>query len=260
MRDYRGINSRQGKIIESLKNRDFSTVEDLAEICSVSESTIRRDLDYLSSIGFITRFHGGAKINNEKNTEIINFTRYQSNWAEKMRIGKKAAEFVNDGDLIAINTGTTIMAFAQNLNKKKNLSIVLTDYEIARLLTSRRDFNVVITGGKVENEVPGLVGEFAVNMISTYSFDKCFMGVRGLNPFDGLMTSRYDQAVTAQAFINNSKKFIVLADSSKFTLQTGAVIAPFKKIDVLITDKGLLNYPDIYKQITSIPTISLILV
>jgi DeoR/GlpR family transcriptional regulator of sugar metabolism len=260
MNGYRNLTKRQQEIINLLTNVDFASVEDLMGLCKVSGSTIRRDLDYLSKLKYIERFHGGAKLNGKKHFEIITSNKQYSHWAEKEKIGKKAAEFVEDGDLIGINAGSTVMAFAQNLSLKKNLSIVTSDYEAARMLTNRRDFNVFITGGKVEGEVPGLEGKSSVELIGRFSFAKCFLGVRGLNPVDGLMTSRYEQAIAAQAFIKNSLKVFVITDSSKFSLRTGAIIEPLSKIDVLITDSGLINFPTIYEQILGYPSVELIMV
>lgn len=260
MNQYQNLNKRQRNILDLLRNRDFVTIDELADFENVSQPTIRRDLKLLSSLKYIERFYGGARINKSRTIEILNLQKYSTNWSEKLLIGKKAVDYVEDGDLIALNTGTTIMAFSQNLSRKKNLTIIVGDYEIARMLSQRNDFNVIIPGGEVEKEVPGLVGKFSVEMIEKFVFNKTFMGVKGLNPVEGLMTSRYDQAVTAQAFIKSSRKFIVLADSSKFTKRTGAIIAPFSSIDVLITDKGLLNYPEIHEQILAIPSIELILV
>jgi len=119
MNEYRGLTYRQRNIIEILQHKDFATIGELADLCQVSNPTIRRDLIYLESIKFIERFYGGAKINTSRNIEILNYHKYYSHWAEKMRIGAKAAELVEDGDFIALNTGTTMMAFAQNLSRKK---------------------------------------------------------------------------------------------------------------------------------------------
>jgi len=257
---YQGLKKRHRDIISLLQNRNFATIEQISEFCLFSQPTIRRDLQYLSNLGYINRLRGGAKINPNIPKSVLGKNKYYSNWEEKNRIGKKAAEFVHDGYMISINTGTTVMAFTNHLWGKQNLSIVSGDYEIAEIMSRKSDFNVMVLGGRVEKEVPGILGKFSNETIRSFYFDQCFIGVMAINPIDGLMTSRYEQAETARAFIESSRQVFIITDSSKFTKRTGAIIAPMKSIHTLITDKGVNNFPEIVEQMRNISTLELIIV
>jgi DeoR family transcriptional regulator of aga operon len=260
MNKYQGLNRRQRDIISFLRNKEYTTVEELADHCLCSQPTIRRDLLYLDSINYITRLRGGASINPKIPQSALRINRNDSYWEEKNRIGKKAAEFVHNGDMISINTGTTVMAFTNYLWEKQNLSIVSGDYEIALILSRKPDFNVTVLGGKVEKEVPGILGKFSNETIRSFHFDKCFIGVMAINPSDGLMTARYEQAETARAFIESSRRVFVITDSSKFSKRTGAIIAPLSSIHTLITDRGINQFPEIVEQIKNHQEVQLIIV
>ena len=45
---------------QKIQSEKKISVSELSQICSVTEETIRRDLDKLESEGVVTRVHGGA--------------------------------------------------------------------------------------------------------------------------------------------------------------------------------------------------------
>lgn len=109
--------SRQQRILKYLNIHQSVDIEELSKLCSVSTTTIRRDLNELTGTGDIERVHGGAVI---KDIQIEPFVLPRSNfhYDQKRRIGKAAADLINDGDTIMISTGTTTEAiFFAELNE-----------------------------------------------------------------------------------------------------------------------------------------------
>lgn len=53
---------RRNAIVETLAQRGFARVADLAEVLEVTPVTIRRDLDQLSANGLVRRVHGGVSL------------------------------------------------------------------------------------------------------------------------------------------------------------------------------------------------------
>lgn len=43
-----------------IKNKGFVTVEEMAKLFNVTPQTIRRDINFLDSEGYVSRYHGGA--------------------------------------------------------------------------------------------------------------------------------------------------------------------------------------------------------
>ena len=259
-RDYKGLNERQRMLLDILAHSSFASIEEISEQLSVSAPTIRRDLQYFQKLDIIYRIRGGARIKNPQANAVLNTNRVYSMWMEKARIGKAAADLVQDGDLIAVNSGTTVMAFINNLREKHGLKIVLTDYEIALMITHKLDYEVIINGGKLVQNSSGQTGKKSVELLKSFYYDKCFVGVIAVNPRDGLMTSRVEFAEITRSIIENSNFKVLITDSTKFQKQSGAIIVPFDAMDMVITDSGINNYPSILDEIRKRGKVRLIIV
>jgi DeoR/GlpR family transcriptional regulator of sugar metabolism len=241
------VSFRQRKIIEIISQKGFDTVEALSGETNCSAATIRRELNTLSKAGLLQRVTGGAKAN----PQSIPITKPETISAieEKKRIGVAAAALISDYETIGINSGTTAMTLANNLLDKHGLTVVTAHLEIAEFLSRKSDFEVILLGGRVQSGVPAVVGDYALEMIRSFVFDKVFIGVVALNPEHGLMTNFLEQAAISRVMIESARKTIVIVDSSKFYKQSGASIAPFNKIDILITDDKVKNDPALYKKL-----------
>ena len=99
---------RQKKIVQFLKQNQVSTVAELASHFQVHEATIRRDLTTLEKEGLMRRTHGGVMLEEEEVHSEPSFQERETvRYEEKSRIGKRAAELIEDGDNIILDSGTT---------------------------------------------------------------------------------------------------------------------------------------------------------
>ena len=103
---------RANKIIDILKEKNGATVKELSLTLGVSEMTIRRDLEILKSNNIINNVYGAAIYNPSNNIEKLeSFYDIENevirNEDEKIKIGKTAANFIQEDDVIIIDTGTT---------------------------------------------------------------------------------------------------------------------------------------------------------
>ena len=125
------VAERKEQILQLLKEQTKIFVPDLCERFNVSPVTIRNDLRELEAAGRLRRTHGGA-ISIERETGEMSLSSFSiPNLEAKRRIAQKAAELVRDGDVIAMDFGTTVLEFARCLIKKKELSIVTNDLRVA---------------------------------------------------------------------------------------------------------------------------------
>jgi len=97
------IRDRHQRIVDLVNQRKNITNKELLKILYISEATLRRDLDKLSSMGLLTRTHGGAQIKEAANIESPFLIRSQKNVKEKRSIAKAAVDFVKNGDSIFID-------------------------------------------------------------------------------------------------------------------------------------------------------------
>ena len=87
----------------------------LSEQFAVTPKTIRKDLDTLESMGLLDRVHGGAILKNGVNSLFPIERRKMQNLAEKQRIGAAALEYIEDGDTLILDGGSTTIELARLL-------------------------------------------------------------------------------------------------------------------------------------------------
>ena len=215
-------------------------VKALSKELMVSEVTIRNDLNKLEEKKILIRTRGGA-IKTDRVASDFNISdKNQRYFEEKRRIGKAAAELIEDGDTIILDSGSSTMEITKNLSRFTHLTIISNAVNIAIALAEKTNINVIIPGGILRRNSLSLVGSAAEENFQNYFCDKLFLAVDGINAIHGLSTPNVEEAHLNKMMIKIAKKIIVVTDSSKFSKRSLAVIAPVSKVDILITDAGIL--------------------
>ncbi len=228
---------RKQHIRESIKNSGNVTVSTLADELSVSEMTIRRDLSDLEKEGFLKRTHGGAVRESSRSYEPPFTARASIRNEEKIRIAKLAVKYVEDGDTIAVDSGTTALCFAEQLQEFRNLTIVTPSIHIAALFLSNPGVETILAGGTVRKHEGSLVGDITRRTFEALYFDKFFMSAAGLSPEAGFTEYIIEDAEIKQLIISHSKKTIALMDSTKFGRTAFAQVCRAGEADILVTEK-----------------------
>ena len=120
---------RLNKIKELLYQEKRVDVFELSELFSVTEATIRRDLDKLEQAGFLIKIYGGAVLNEVETQRPFTADTEDKRIEEKRMIGKIAAQMIENGDAIFLSPGTTTLEIARNLKDKK-VTVVTNDMMI----------------------------------------------------------------------------------------------------------------------------------
>ena len=118
------VPERQQEIIKILKENKSASVAQLAKKLFIGEATIRRDLDKLEKQGLIKRTYGGAVWLEGLDSEIPLYIRENSNKFQKDLLGKAAAQLVNDGDIIIMDSSSTTHSIVKHLSHLKKLTVV----------------------------------------------------------------------------------------------------------------------------------------
>lgn len=231
---------RRTIILEQLESKGQVNVTDLSEQFEVSEVTIRNDFLQLEKKNMLIRARGGAIKVSRVGMDFELSKKQKIHFAQKQKIGKRAAKLIQDGDTIIIDSGTTTQEIIKNMSSGKNLTIITNALNIANSLVSNDNVQVIMIGGFLRKGSLSVVGSPAETQIKNYLCDKLFLGVDGLSFDFGISTPNIEEAHFNQLSIQISRQIIVLADSSKVNKRSLAVICPLSKIDILITDEGLL--------------------
>ncbi|WRS27942.1 DeoR/GlpR family DNA-binding transcription regulator [Oscillospiraceae bacterium MB08-C2-2] len=230
---------RRDHILRLLEERAKITVPELCLHFSVSPATIRTDLRGLESEGRLRRTHGGAVpvsnpglgANLPGHTVIC--------LEEKRRIARYAASLVDEGDTIAMDTGSTLMELAKELVNKQNLSVITNDTEIALFLENHSTAEIFLVGGSLRREYHCTTGPLAVSMLSGLNVDKAFIASNAFLPDKGFTTPLIDQAEIKRSMMRIAAQTIMLMDSSKIGKISFLKFADLAEVDKLITDRRM---------------------
>lgn len=229
---------RQAQILKLLKEEHKVFVPMLCETFGVSPVTIRNDLNAMQERGLLKRTHGGAVLKNKTGYEENVEEKLTKNYTQKEKIAEAAAKYVEDGDIIALDTGTTMLAFAKKLTNKKNITIITNDINIAALFDSKEDITIIMLGGVLRKKHGCTLGAMTLNGLNGLRVDKCFLATNGLTAEFGLSTPDLNHAEVKKKLAETGEQTIVLCDSEKIGHNVFVKIVDVSKIDVLITDSG----------------------
>ena len=235
-----GIFAEERKhLIVDLVNKNYkTTVSQLCNEFSVSPATIRNDLRELEEAGFLKRTHGGAISNRKATYEPNSYQKEVEFIEEKKAIARVAAQCINEGDTIALDTGTTTFELAKLLVNYKNLTVVTNDLQIAAYLERNAEATVIIAGGAVRRNFHCTTGRKAIDTIRDLNVDKTFLAANGLSVKKGATTPNIDMARMKSVLVELADENILLCDSSKLDRTTFVRFADINQIDYLITDDG----------------------
>jgi len=232
-------NQRREKILELLKEDGSAKVIELAKIFKVTEVTVRQDLEKLEKEGLINREHGGAFLksveDNVRNFALMN----QDNMDRKQLIGKKAAELVESGDTIILDSGSTTTEIAKHLAGRKNLTVITNALNIALLLGAEPGIEVIVTGGEFKPPTLSLTGQKAAAFFEGIHVDKLFLATAGISLRSGLTYPSLSDIVVKKAMIDVAEKVYLVADSSKIGKNAFASLGALSLIDYIITDASI---------------------
>jgi DeoR family transcriptional regulator of aga operon len=230
---------RRMYILKKIEQENKVNVTELSQQFLVSEVTIRKDLRYLEKKNILIRSRGGAMKQSLINTDLSIYDRRKQNIKLKEAIGTAAARLISNGETILLDTGTTIMELAKRLPKKIELTVITNSVDITFRLAEYPNIRIIMPGGILRRNSLALVGEQAAESLRNYYCDKYFLSADGIDIQSGIMTMNIEEASLAKLNIKNSKKVIVLIDSSKFQHKGIMTIAPLSEIDMIITDNGV---------------------
>ncbi|HHV62549.1 MAG TPA: DeoR/GlpR transcriptional regulator [Firmicutes bacterium] len=231
---------RQLAILEALKEKGTVDVATLAGKLGVSGNTLRRDLTFLESKGYLRRVYGGATIMSVSPLEAkyVNYdTRKGLASERKDIIGMMAADMISDGDTVILDSGTTTLQIARHLEGKRNVTVITNDIKVAAELCGKRGILVVTTGGFTDESFSSS-GVIAERTIAEVRPDKVFLSALGVSVKDGLTDGRMEQATIKRVMANAGREVILVADSSKVGKVLSCFICPVSSITRWITDNG----------------------
>lgn len=225
---------RRNRVLELIRQRGFASLPALAEALEVSESTARRDLDFLEESGVARRTHGGVFYTGPS-PKLAHFDQRQSlNWDKKRQIAVAASGLIDDNDTILLDGGSTTYELAQLLVGRP-LQVVTNSLPVANLFTSSDNADLIFVGGYVHAKTGVSLGPYANQMLAGLNVRRAVISVAGINE-RGCYNSNLLLVETERAMMTSAEEVIVVADSTKFGHRSLSQLCELTDIDVLVTD------------------------
>ncbi len=229
------VDERRAQILSIAEESGFVSLQQLAARIEASESTLRRDLDYLASAGQIQLLRGGAAYAGDSLADFDARLSHAS--VQKRGIAKRTAKLINPGETVLLDGGTTTLEVSRYLSGKP-LQVLTNSLPIATLLMNRTGIELIFIGGYVYPKTGVALGELAVASLGSLHANRLVMSTGGITG-DGLFNSNALLVETERQMIRAADRVTLIADSSKFGHRALTHLCALDAVDELITGDGI---------------------
>ena len=237
---------RYQKILDLMQADGSVRVADLKKCMHVSPETIRRDLENMESQGVIRRTRGGAFLNKEKNSSGEYPTQYQpffvrgqEHMADKAEVAAFAAQFIKEGQSIALDSGTTAYELAKVIKRTfHSLTVVTNSIAVLNELADAKGITLIVTGGVYSLEEMAFVSDIAGMILSKLSIHTFFLTTCGITTDRGITYQRMDEISVQEKMMAASDQTIVIADNSKLGVNSLVKMCDIDRASMIITDSN----------------------
>ena len=231
------VDERRHRIAQYVVANKVATVAELSDEFGVSSVTVRSDLESLERQGLLKRNHGGAVA-----PQVLRFApafqeKTSVHLLEKQSIAQRAAELIEDGDRVIIDSGSTTLLLARRLRDLRLTVLVNSVYTLNELVGASH-IELITIGGSLYEQGMSFVGPLAESCLERTHADKVFLGVNGVSK-KGISVNNIQEAGIKAKMISAADQVIVLADSSKIGRDSFAYLASLEDVDTLVTNSDI---------------------
>lgn len=233
---------RRSLLIEYLTKHQRATVKELSVELQVSEATLRTDLNLLEEEGILRRIHGGAVLTEQPVPTGSSFSfsaREKLNIREKAAIGRKAMDYLQEGQCIFIDASTTALELAKSLKRTQiKLTVVTSGIYTALELKDNPYLHVILIGGVLRMGSGAVEGLLGGELLDKIRADILFTSPAGFRQDSGLMDFNIYEVDLKRRMVDSASRVVALIDSTKFGVGSIASYAATDRIHDVITDTG----------------------
>jgi DeoR/GlpR family transcriptional regulator of sugar metabolism len=230
---------RRQRICELLLEEGYLDVAEISAQLNVNAVTIRRDLERLEGQGALRRVHGGAYAQASQMGVEMGFNlRNNFNVDAKRLIAQKAAEMLNDGDTIYLDSGTTAVMVAEELVKRRSsVAVVTHSLAVIEVLQDAQGIELHVVGGRYLAHARSMVGPIAEQTLRAFRLSKMILGISGVDYKNRALTmSPMEEVSIKRIAIAQSERVILVADHTKFGKPSLISLIPLGDVHCLVTD------------------------
>ena len=227
---------RQNVIVDLLARKGRLSVAEIVEQFQVSEATARRDLEILADQGRLQRVYGGALPVTQALPESPILQREQEQSREKQLIGQAAAALVQDGEVVFLGSGSTVLEAARCLQARQNLTVITNSLLVMNALASAPGISLVALGGMLRSSELSFIGHITEQALAEVRVNKVLIGIHAISLQHGLTNDYLPETMTDRAILQAGGEVIVVADHTKVNCLAASFLAPLNSIHTFVTD------------------------
>ncbi|MGP9537223.1 DeoR/GlpR family DNA-binding transcription regulator [Brachybacterium sp. AOP43-C2-M15] len=231
---------RHQAIAAFVRRRGTVTVAALSADLGVSEATVRRDLDVLAEAGALRRVRGGATAlrgSVRPEADLRSFADVAGTaTAAKQAIAARACALVEDGEVIALDIGTTVAAMCPLL-AERSLTVVTASLAVVRSLAAAPDIDIVVLGGLLRPNYDSMVGTLTETALAQVRVDRAFLGAAGVRPDGAVLDSTPSEVPIKRGLLDVAASSYLLADHEKLPGSGFLEVARLSRFTALVTDR-----------------------
>jgi len=212
-------------------------VRTLTELLSVSEVTIRRDLEKLEEDRFLVRTHGGAIIVDTIHEPYT--TKTATSTLDTYGIGKTASRLIQPGDTVLLIAGIHCRAIIQHIQAIEPLIILTNDLSIAMDVGTQKNKQVVLLGGDLSQKESAVYGALTLDDMKRFHVHKMFVTIDGFSEHFELSVSSQEKALLIREARNNTRDLIILCSAEHFNRPAFYSFGTAKNGDTIVTDRKI---------------------
>lgn len=240
---------RRTQILELVEARGRVRVTELAALLHVAEPTVRKDIADLDRHGLLRRTHGGA-LALRPSYEPALTTRARHNVDGKRAIARACLSQIADGDAIFLDSGTTILAVAEELRlaltggrpgagtaHPTGVNVLTNAFGVAQVLADVPAVRHAVLGGHYRTLGGCFVGPLAIEAVHQFTVNTAFIGVTGLSAA-GFTVADVADAQLKSAVMDRARRVVVAMDHTKVGIHDFRKVCALDRVDAVVTDRA----------------------
>ncbi len=232
------VKSRRQKEIEAyILSQGFATMEEIRDRFGISMNTVRRDIAELIKPGYIAKVYGGVKAEAPPSALVPYAVRSSAPSARKQAICAEAAQMVQDGDIVFIDSGTTTEYLMEAL-KNKNITVITNNIEIMVQALEYENIRLIVVPGEIHRKTHSITGEASAAFLGTMNTNIAFMAATGASMAGVTNSSPLEYSIKKTA-VAHTEKAVLLATGAKFGITSLFTYAEFRQFHTVITDDSI---------------------
>lgn len=228
-------------ILDYLRKHKRCSLDELMRRFNVSSATIHRDVEDLARRDAVTKVRGGLVFNEADNSRPDGAAyqeRVVTNRAAKLAIAQKAMDLIAEGDIVFLDSSTTVYELAMLLKSARFAHLTIVTNSVSIMQNFRKfptNYVLIGLGGNYDPQLNSILGASALEQLSHFNITKSFVSAFGTDQKNAT-TNHERQAEILRHVLDNAERRYLLIDRSKIG-RTGLYrLAPKGAFDAILTD------------------------